>query len=146
MLFSASLYQDVVVTSLVQNVLKDQAFRGIPIKVQIPIRKLVAFDTARWRWLWSHDQVLRGTKQADWSFPTAPVIHEGVMYTSAFSIEGWINCYVAAYEVDSGAPLWSTWIASGQVEQTMFGEQATEPLCVPVAAANGVIYWSTSFG
>ncbi|MCA8922208.1 MAG: PQQ-binding-like beta-propeller repeat protein, partial [Planctomycetes bacterium] len=126
--------------------LKDQAFRGIPIKVQIPIRKLVAFDTARWRWLWSHDQVLRGTKQADWSFPTAPVIHEGVMYTSAFSIEGWINCYVAAYEVDSGAPLWSTWIASGQVEQTMFGEQATEPLCVPVAAANGVIYWSTSFG
>ncbi|MCA8925554.1 MAG: hypothetical protein KDD82_27345, partial [Planctomycetes bacterium] len=61
-LFSASLYQDVVVTSLVQNVLKDQAFRGIPIKVQIPIRKLVAFDTARWRWLWSHDQVLRGTK------------------------------------------------------------------------------------
>jgi len=145
-LFSASLHQDVVLASLVQDVRKDQSFRGIPIKVQIPIRKLVAFDSGRWRWLWSHDTVLSKTEQANWSFPTAPVVHEGVMYTSAFSIEGWINCYVAAYDVSTGEPIWATWIASGQVEQTMFGEQATEPLCVPVAAANGVIYWSTSFG
>ena len=90
--------------------------------------------------------MLDGTPLERWSFPSPPTAVEGVVFAPAFSIEGFVNCHVAAFDVHTGEPLWDSWIVSGQVEQTMFGEQATEPLCAPVAVSNGVVYYSTSFG
>lgn len=78
--------------------------------------------------------------------PCPPIAEDGRIYASAFAIEGFVDCHVAAFDGRTGRPIWSTWLASGQVEQTMFGEQACEPLCVPVALADGTVYHSTSFG
>lgn len=144
--FGAAIDRGVLVAPFVQEVLRDQSYRGIPIKVRIPIRKLAAFELGNWRWKWDHGRSLVGTKMERWSFPTPPVAQEGLAFASAWSIEGFVNCNVVAFDVRTGKPRWSTWVASGQVEQTMFGEQATEPLCVPVALKDGVVYYSTSFG
>ena len=144
--FGGAIDQGILLAPLVETVLRDQSYRGIPIKVRIPIRKLAAFDLERWAWQWDHAALLAGTNMERWSFPTPPLVQEGVAYVSAFSIEGAVNCHVTAFDVRTGGHLWSTWIASGQVEQTMFGEQATEPLCVPVAVSDGLVYFATSFG
>ncbi len=146
--FGGAISQGLLVAPLVEEVLRDQSFRGIPIKVQIPLRKLAGFDVdpERWSWQWDHALALRGTRLERWSFPCPPVAQEGVVYASAFAIEGFVDSHVAAFDGRTGEPLWTTWVSSGQVEQTMFGEQATEPLCVPVAVADGAVYHVTSFG
>jgi outer membrane protein assembly factor BamB len=144
--FGAAIDRGTLVAPLVEDVKQDQSYRGIPIKVKIPIRKLAGFDLARWRWTWDHARLLKNTPLEAWSFPCPPASEEGLVFASAWSIEGFVDCNVAAFASSTGKPVWRTRIASGQVEQTMFGEQATEPLCVPVAVANGVVYHSTSFG
>jgi outer membrane protein assembly factor BamB len=144
--FGGAIDQETLVLPLVDEVLRDQQYRGIPIKVKIPIRKLAGFDLPNWRWSWNHARMLDGTPLERWSFPSPPIAVEGVVFAPAFSIEGFVNCHVGAFDVHTGEKLWDSWIVSGQVEQTMFGEQATEPLCAPVAVSNGVVYYSTSFG
>ena len=144
--FGGALERGLLVAPQLEEVLKDQSFRGIPIKVKIPVRKLAAFDVGSWRWQWNHARSLDGTPQEGWSWPCPPVADEGVVFASAFGIQGFVNCYATAFDVRTGDPLWSTWVASGQVEQTMFGEHATEPLAVPVAVDQGVVYHVTCFG
>ncbi len=144
--FGAVIDQGTLVAPLVEDVKQDQSYRGIPIKVKIPIRKLAGFDLGRWRWTWDHARILKNTALENWSFPCPPSAEDGVTYASAWSIQGFVDCNVAAFSSNTGELLWRTRIASGQVEQTMFGEQAIEPLCVPVAVADGVVYHSTSFG
>jgi outer membrane protein assembly factor BamB/tetratricopeptide (TPR) repeat protein len=144
--FSGATDMGILAAPFVDHVLLDQNYRGIPIKVKIPLRKLAGFDTDRWRWAWMHARALDDTPMESWSFPTPPAADEGLIYASAFSIEGFVNCYVAAFDSRTGEPVWGTWLASGQVEQTMFGEQATEPLCVPVAVHDGLVFHATSFG
>ena len=144
--FGAAVSQGMLVAPFVDEVILDQQFRGIPIKVQIPLRKLAGFDTESWRWTWSHERAFADTPMDRWSFPCPPVADEGVVFAPAFEIAGFVNCHVGAFDARTGDPLWTTWVVSGQVEQTMFGEQATEPLAAPVAVAGGVVYYSTSFG
>ncbi|MCO5171424.1 MAG: PQQ-like beta-propeller repeat protein [Planctomycetes bacterium] len=144
--FGGAIEQETLVVPLVDEVLRDQQYRGIPIKVKIPLRKLAGFDLAGWRWAWNHAQSLDGTPLERWSFPAPPTAVEGVVFAPAFSIEGFVNSHVAAFDARTGERLWDTWVVSGQVEQTMFGEQATEPLCTPLAVSDGVVYHSTSFG
>ncbi|RMG07055.1 MAG: hypothetical protein D6731_24550 [Planctomycetota bacterium] len=144
--FGAAFERGIVVAPLVEEVLREQDYKGIPIKVKIPVRKLAGFDVDEWRWRWDHARLLRGTPMERWSFPTPPSAEEGVIYASAWAIEGFVDCNVGAFDARTGEPLWRTWVSSGQVEQTMFGEQAIEPLCVPVAVAYGLVFHCTSFG
>lgn len=143
---AGAITQETLVVPLVDEVLRDQQYRGIPIKVRIPICKYAGFDTGGWRWSWTHSRDLDSTKMARWSFPAPATAVEGVVFAPAYSIEGFINSYVAAFDARTGKPRWDSWLVSGQVEQTMFGEQAREPLVTPVAVSDGVVYHSTSFG
>lgn len=135
-----------LVAPFVEEVRSSEEFRGVPIKVQLPRRKLAGFDLTAWRWSWNHARVLAGTRLEGHSFPCPPTVVEGVVYAPAFDLEGFVNASVAAFDAVTGAPLWDTWVVSGQVEQTMFGEQAIEPLCTPVAVSDGVVYHVTSLG
>jgi outer membrane protein assembly factor BamB len=144
--FGAAVERGVLVAPYVDRVQEEQAFRGIPIKVKIPERKLAGFDLERWRWKWNHKEALAGTRLESASFPCAPVTEDGTCFVSCFAIEGFVHCYAAAFDPETGALRWSTWIASGQVEQTMFGEHAREPLCAPCAVVDGVVYDATQMG
>jgi outer membrane protein assembly factor BamB/tetratricopeptide (TPR) repeat protein len=144
--FGAAIERGVLIAPFVDRVQDDQSFRGIPIKVKIPIRKLGGFDLERWRWRWNHRDVLATTPLKEASFPVAPVCCDGDCYVAAFKIEGFVNCYAVAFDAESGALRWSTWIASGQVEQTMFGEHAREPLCAPVCMGDGKVFDASQIG
>ncbi len=144
--FGGAITREFLVVPLVDDVMREQQFRGIPIKVNIPLRKLAGLDLTGWRWTWNHARSLDDTPLERWSFPCPPTATEGVVFAPAFSIEGFVNCHVAAFDARTGDKLWTSWVVSGQVEQTMFGEQATEPLCAPVAVHDGVVYASSSFG
>jgi outer membrane protein assembly factor BamB len=144
--FGSAIEHGVLMAPFVEKVQEPQQFRGIPIKVVIPVRKLGGFDVERWRWRWNHSTILAGTRLEHASFPVAPVCADGDCFVAAFAIEGFVNCYAVAYNADTGAVRWSTWIASGQVEQTMFGEHAREPLCVPCALGDGQVFDATQMG
>jgi outer membrane protein assembly factor BamB/tetratricopeptide (TPR) repeat protein len=144
--FGAAIERGVLIAPFIDKVQDDQAFRGIPIKVRIPIRKLGGFDVDRWRWKWNHRDLLVNSSLKEASFPVAPVCSDGDCFVAAFKIEGFVNCYAVAFDADTGALRWYTWIASGQVEQTMFGEHAREPLCAPVAMGDGQIFDATQMG
>lgn len=141
-----ALERGVLVAPQLERVRRDQRFRGIQVTAAIPVRKLAGFDPATWRWRWSHARSLPGSRQADWSWPSPPVCAEGVGYAAAWAIQGFVNSYATAFDVHTGRLLWETWVVSGQMEQTMFGEQAGEPLCVSPAFSAGVVYHLTSFG
>lgn len=147
----AAIERGILIAPYVDRVQDEQQFRGIPIKVKIPQRKLGGFDVSnpepeKWRWKWNHKEVLVGTRLEQASFPCAPVCEDGMAFTSCFAIEGFVHCYTAGFDPETGALRWATWVASGQVEQTMFGEHAREPLCAPVAVADGIVYDATQMG
>lgn len=145
-LLAGALERGVLVAPQLERVRLDQRFRGIQVSAAIPLRKLAGFETGAWRWRWSHALTLPGTPQADWSWPTAPVCAEGVGFAAAWGIQGWVNRYATAFDVRTGRLLWTTWVVSGQIEQTMFGEQAAEPLCTAPALSDGVLYHLTCAG
>lgn len=143
---SGALERGILIAPQVETVLDDQSFRGIPVKVRRPVRKLAGFEPAGWRWRWDHVRALRGTRREGWSWPAPPVCADGVAYASAYEVRGFVNSHATAVDAVTGELLWSTWVASGQVEQTMFGEQATEPLCLPPAVEGGLVYHVSCLG
>jgi outer membrane protein assembly factor BamB len=145
-LFSLARAGDALVTSFVERIQRDVQYRGIPIKVKVAIRKLAMFDTMAWRWTWNHARLLEGGPLERWSFPCAPAVDDGLLFAPATSVEGLVSSHLAAFDARSGDVLWSQWLVSGQIEQTMYGEQAVEPLCVPAVARDGIVYHSTSLG
>lgn len=136
----------IFVTSFVARVNNAENYKGIPIKVNLPVRKLAALDTKNWRWIWNHQQILKNTPFAKASFPSPPVIVDDTIYASAIVIEGFVRSYVLAFDLKTGKIKWSTWICSGQVEQTMFGEHAREPLVSSVAVKDGRVFHCSSLG
>lgn len=141
-----AIERGVLVAPQVEVVLEDQRFRGIPVKVRRAVRKLAGFELEGWRWRWDHARALRGTAREGWSWPAPPVCTDGVAFASAWEVRGFVNAHATAIDAATGELLWSTWVASGQVEQTMFGEQATEPLCVPPASEGGVVLHVSCLG
>jgi outer membrane protein assembly factor BamB/tetratricopeptide (TPR) repeat protein len=145
-LHGGAVSNQIFVTSFVSRVNNAENYKGIPIKVNLPVRKLAALDTRTWRWIWNHQDVLKNTPFAKASFPAPPIIVEGTVYASAIVIEGFVRSYVLAFDLYTGKLKWSTWICSGQVEQTMFGEHAREPMVLPVAVNDGKIFHCSSLG
>ncbi|HZU98347.1 MAG TPA: PQQ-binding-like beta-propeller repeat protein [Planctomycetota bacterium] len=144
--FGAAIEHGILIAPFVAVVQDDQSFRGIPIRVKIPLRKLGGFDIERWRWKWTHRDLLVNTELDHASFPVGPICSDGDCFVAAFKIEGFVHCYAVCFDADTGAKRWATWIASGQVEQTMFGEHAREPLCAPVAVGEGRVFDATQMG
>lgn len=145
-IYGGTVHRELYAAPFVERVLNEEYWRGIPIKVNIPMRKLVAFDTNTWKRLWDHTESLADSDLEYASFPCPPAAQRGVLYSSAFLVRGFVQSWVAAFDARSGKTLWRTWLCSGQVEQTMFGEHAVEPLCSPVVVANETVYHITSFG
>jgi len=145
-LHGGALARGIYIQSYVEKVSKPEHYRGIPIKVSMPRRKLCALDTRGWRWIWNHQDVLRGSPLARASFPAPPVIVDDTVYASAVLIEGFVHAHVAAFDLWSGRLKWSTWVCSGQIEQTMFGEHAREPLASALAVRDGVVYHCSNLG
>ena len=150
-LYTVALDGDRLFGSFVTDVKEGEVFRGlgggvrIDIKEEIPIRKVMSFDTKTGRKLWdlgdSRDPFLRRA-----SFPAPPTAGKGVVYTGAVLMEGYVQAHLCALNARNGQLLWRTLIGSGHVETTMFVYPAREPFGAPVTEEGGILYYGTSLG
>jgi len=130
-----------------KRVSKAEFFRGIPIVERIAYRRLVAFDLATGKRIWDHehgpDEFLKGARV---SVGLPPVAKGGVLYAQAVLCEGQAKSYAIAVDAATGRLLWRRFLQGGQVELTMFGEPAIEPLHMQVAEKDGTVFVATGFG
>lgn len=143
--YSATIAKGRVFASFIDRISAARYYRGIPIVEDIPHRRLLAFDLESGKRLWdladSQDPFLRAA-----SFALPPIERHGVLYAGATVRDASIKTYLVALDAASGKLIWKRFLGAGQIELTMFGEQAIEPLAMMPAERAGTIYHCTAFG
>jgi outer membrane protein assembly factor BamB len=143
--YTATIARGRVFAPFTDKIVPAEFYRGIPIVEDMPHRRLVAFDLASGKRLWDQldadDPFLRKA-----SISLAPIERNGVLYAGATIPEGRIKTYLVAIDAASGKLVWKRFLGGGQVELTMFGEPAVEPLAMMPAEQDGTIYWCNAFG
>jgi outer membrane protein assembly factor BamB len=143
--YSATIAGGRVFAPFISKISNAEYYRGIPIIEDMPQRRLVAFDLETGKRLWdladSDDPFIKAA-----SFALPPVERDGVLYAGATVRGDWIRTYLVALDAASGRLIWKRFIGAGQVELTMFGEAAIEPLAQMPAEHAGVVYWCNGFG
>jgi outer membrane protein assembly factor BamB len=143
---AATIADGRVFASFVHKTSTARSYHGtIPITEAIPTRRLVAFDLATGKRLWDHiDSPDPFFHEASIALP--PVERQGVLYATAVLVQGALKSYVVAVDAATGQPRWRRFLGDGQVELTMFGNQAVEPLHMMPAEADGTVYVCTALG
>jgi hypothetical protein len=131
--------------SFISEVSRPEDYRQIPIKEAIPKRRLVCFDVRTGRRLWDHLYDPNPFwKRA--TVPMPPVEYQGRLYAGAVVREGQLKCYLTCVDAATGKLLWRRYLAAGQVEMTMFGEHAIEPLAMQPVVTEGLVLHCTAVG
>jgi outer membrane protein assembly factor BamB len=123
-------------------------FEGIPINYPLPERRLVCLDSADGQRLWSQERPELGTEDFvnRYSVAGAPVVADGAVYTAGYILEGSINAYLAAFDLEDGSLLWRTYVCSGQQDLTMFNRPFMEHTPSPPMLRDGALYACTNLG
>ncbi len=123
-------------------------FEGIPINYPLPERRLQCLDAATGELLWSQERPERGGEDFvnRLSVAGAPVVADGAVYVAGYILEGSINAYVAAFDLDDGALLWRTYVCSGQQDLTMFNRPFQEHTPSPPMLHDGALFACTNLG
>lgn len=146
-LYSPLVYEDRVYSTFIANpdFITSEKFRSIPIKVRIPLRRLMCFNRFTGQKLWEkdgkEDSFFKGA-----SVPITPVMRDNVLYCTAFRMKGYVQTFVVALDGETGKTLWKKWISSGSLGTTMFGFHAREPLSTMLAESEGILYCCTNQG
>ena len=123
-------------------------FDTIPINHPLPWRRLVCVDRDDGRVLWRQDRPALGpdafVNRLNVHGP--PACEGGVAYAAGSIIEGAINCYAAAFDLDTGELLWRTLLCTGQQELTMFNRPFQEHLIAPVGLHDGSLFVCSNLG
>ncbi len=121
--------------------LKFEQFQRIDITRPIPERRLHAFDARTGKLLWSHAPPAGWDGESgDFATRTTvagpPVIVGERVIVPVVRMQGRIDMHVAAFDLRTGALLWSTALISGQRELNMFG-RAEHEFCAPPVRVEG---------
>ncbi|HEX5009995.1 MAG TPA: PQQ-binding-like beta-propeller repeat protein, partial [Planctomycetota bacterium] len=123
-------------------------FEGIPINYPLPERRLVCLDAADGTHRWSQERPELGAEAFvnRYSVAGAPVVADGAVYTAGYILEGSINAYFAAFDLEDGSLLWRTYVCSGQQDLTMFNRPFMEHTPSPPLLRDGALYACTNLG
>lgn len=118
------------------------------IEEELPWRALVVQDKHTGRVLWSTRRFNVGMidDPERVSVVTPPVIVGDRAIVGGWSNAGYVNVVVAAFNLETGKKLWDTLLVSNQVELTMFGEPAREPMSWVMIEDEGLVYCVTNLG
>ena len=134
---------DRLLTSYVRVVNEPERFAGYSIKVAIPQRSLKSVplvDAHSW------DSAAINEFLAELSL-NAPVECRGNdLFALGWREAGYIDVYLICLDANNGQLKWKTLLASNQLELTVFGELAREPLMGEVKYHAGLIYACTNLG
>jgi hypothetical protein len=124
-----------------------EEFLQFAITVDIPRRGLKGIRVGGDRAIW--DTVKRQSADpflAELSFNGDLALADGRLYALGWRKRGYIDVYLVCLDASTGERLWAAPIAGNQVELTMFGETAHEPLLGTVLVRGGSVYCSTNLG
>lgn len=133
-------------TSYINSAGRGESFRGFAIRNPVPRRALCCFDrdyarSPRWTSNRAANDRLAGL-----SFNSPPIVVDGRLYALGWNHTGFVNAYVVCIDIAGGELLWSTLLAGNQIELTVFGELAREPLLGDLVHHDGMLYASTNLG
>ena len=137
---------DLLVTSYVADRTDSKNYLGYAIEVEIPQRGLKGIRIGSEDVIWdtirnNPDELLR-----ELSFNGSIAIDGSRVYALAWRKKGYIDVFLVCLDLHSGKRLWSAPIVGNQVELTMFGEAAYEPVVGQVAVDGDAVYCSTNLG
>ena len=139
---------DVILSSYVTRASRREDYLGFDIQVSLPWRGVKCWDLkGAGRLLWDTgsrdlgDEMLRTT-----SFNSAPVIRDERVWALGWRKSGYIDVTMWCLDAKTGKGLWSRPIVGNQVDLTMFGEPAREPILGSVLVKDGVVYCCSNLG
>ncbi len=126
-------------------------FQNISITRPIPDRRLHAYDARTGALLWSHAPPPNwdgesGDLATRLSCAGPPVIAGDRVVVPLVRMQGRIDLHVAAFDLHTGALLWSTALISGQRELNMFGRAEHEFCAPPVRVEDDRVIVLTQLG
>ncbi|MGE4620101.1 MAG: PQQ-binding-like beta-propeller repeat protein [Planctomycetota bacterium] len=139
---------DVLLSSYVARASRREDYLGFDIQVSLPWRGIKCWDlagTGRLRWDTGArdlaDDMLRTT-----SFNSAPVVQGDRVWALGWRKSGYIDVSLWCLDANTGEQIWSRPIVGNQVELTMFGEPAREPILGSILVRDGVVYCCSNLG
>ncbi len=137
-----------LISSYVAWASRREDYLGFDIQVSLPSRAMKCWDVnGDGRLLWdtsdrsNGDAMLRKS-----SFNSTPVIKDGKVWALGWRKSGYIDVTLWCLDARTGKKIWSRPIVGNQVELTMFGEPAREPILGSVLLADGMVYCCSNLG
>lgn len=139
---------DHILSSYVARASRREDYLGFDIQVSLPWRGMKCWDLKEsGRLLWDtasrdfDDEMLRTT-----SFNSAPVVESNRVWALGWRKSGYIDVTMWCLDAQTGTKIWSRPIVGNQVDLTMFGEPAREPILGSVLVRDGVVYCCSNLG
>lgn len=140
--------EDVLLCSYVARASRREDYLGFDIQVSLPWRGIKCWDLAgAGRLLWDTgsrdigDEMLRTT-----SFNSAPVVEGDRVWALGWRKSGYIDVTLWCLDAHTGKKVWSRPIVGNQVDLTMFGEPAREPILGSIRVDDGTVYCCSNLG
>ncbi|MBI4605019.1 MAG: hypothetical protein HY721_23910, partial [Planctomycetes bacterium] len=77
----------------------------------------------------------------DFSYTSPAIVRGGLVVAGGWFQRGYVNTALRALDLRTGELVWETLLSGAQVEPTMFGEMAREPLAGAIHEADGTVYY-----
>lgn len=139
---------DFILSSYVARASRREDYLGFDIQVSLPWRGMKCWDLSKsGSLLWDTasrnvaDDMLRTT-----SFNSAPVVGDDRVWALGWRKSGYIDVTMWCLDAKTGNGIWSRPIVGNQVDLTMFGEPAREPILGSVLVRDGVVYCCSNLG
>ena len=137
---------DFLVTSFVADRSDSKTYLGYDITVEIPQRGLKGIRIDGEDVIWDTTRDEQDALLGELSFNGSILIDSGRVYALGWRKKGYIDVFLVCLDLHTGERLWSAPIVGNQVELTMFGEAAYEPIVGQVSIAGNSLYCSTNLG
>ncbi len=139
---------NLLLAAYVAEASRREDYLGFDIQVSLPSRGMKCWDVGGdGRLLWdtadrgSGDDLLRTS-----SFNSPPVLKDGKIWALGWRKSGYIDVTLWCLDARTGEKIWSRPIVGNQVELTMFGEPAREPILGSVLVEDNFVYCCTNMG
>ncbi len=147
-IYQAVAEDGVLYSTTISHLKEMRQYMGYIINEERPTRSLVAQDQKTGNVLWHTRNYRLGSKNdpKKVSFITPPILREDRVIIGGWINTGHVNSVIVAFDRQSGRELWNSLLVSNQMELTMFGEWAREPLAWVILEDEGVLYCNTGLG
>lgn len=120
---------------------------GYAVRRYLPARRLYVFDADDGTLLWKQPTTWSGTEVEPRGIAAAPpAVADGRVFLPVYDAVGTVDLRLLAFDLVDGAPLWSSFLVSGQQESNLFGNLLREFAAAPPVCRDGSVVQLTQLG